>query len=154
MTISGHAPLDLLVEGGIGEVDVLLIHFFLGKAQSLAKTLEVNDLTGAQKFDDIVDIRVIAEPKNVVIGHTGLLLGGEILGEIGNQIAFHGHGCGAIGEAGGRRGINAGGAIDEVGVKPGGFDLFAVQIAGQLMHDSTDHLQVSQFLCTFLADEK
>ena len=34
----------------------------------------MDDLTGPQELDDIVDVGVIRQPQDVVIGYTGLLL--------------------------------------------------------------------------------
>jgi len=36
--------------------------------------LEMNDFAFTEEFDDIIDIRVIAEPQDVVIGNSGFLL--------------------------------------------------------------------------------
>ena len=43
-------------------------------AHGFTETLEVNDLTGTQELDDVIDIRVIGKTENVVIGNAGLLL--------------------------------------------------------------------------------
>ena len=64
----------LLVEAGVDIVDVLFVQPVLDQPQSLAEALEVDDLPGAQKFDDVVDIRVVGKPQNVVVGDAGLLL--------------------------------------------------------------------------------
>ena len=65
---------ELLVKAGVHKVEILLVHPFLGKAQTLAETLEVDDLPLPQELDDVVHIRVIAEPENVVVGYSCLLL--------------------------------------------------------------------------------
>lgn len=64
----------LLIEGGVDEVEILLIHLLLCQPQPLTEALEMDDLTGPQELDDIVDVGVIRQPQDVVIGHTGLLL--------------------------------------------------------------------------------
>ena len=91
----------------------MVFHLF----QRLAKALEVDDLPGSQELDDVIHIRVIREPQNVVIGNTGFLFCGQILRQICNYIALHCHRCGVPGKAGGCCGINAGGVIYKVGVK-------------------------------------
>ena len=53
----------------------------------------VDDLPLAQEAYDIAYVGVIAEAKNVVIGHTGLLLRGHILREVGNHVAFDPYSC-------------------------------------------------------------
>jgi len=63
-----------LVEGRIGEINILGIHLFFAKTQALAKALEMDDFPLTQETDDVVHVRIIAEPKNVVIGFSGLLL--------------------------------------------------------------------------------
>lgn len=68
------AAMPSAVEGRVDEVDILLAHAILRKPQPLAEALEMHDFPGAQELDDIVDIRVVAEPQDVVVGDAGLLL--------------------------------------------------------------------------------
>ena len=67
------------VEGGVGEVDVFGVHFFLAQAQAFAEALEVNDLPLPQKADDVVHVRVVGQAEDVVIGQAGLLLWGDFV---------------------------------------------------------------------------
>ena len=106
----------------------------------------MHDLPGAQEFDDIVDIRVVTEPQDVVIGDAGLLLRRQVLGQIGDQVALDRHGRRVPREAGGCGGIDTGGVIHKVGVEAGGLDVLLRQIAGQLVDDGADHLQMPQLL--------
>ena len=62
------------VEGRVKEVDVLLIHAILGQAQTFSEPLKMHDLAGPQELDDVVDIGVVAEPQNVIVGDAGFLL--------------------------------------------------------------------------------
>lgn len=64
----------LLIEGRVDEVEILLVHLLLGQAQALAEALEMHDLPGPQELDDIVDVRVVGQAQDVVIGDPGLLL--------------------------------------------------------------------------------
>lgn len=48
----------------------MLAQFF----HSLAEALEVDNLAFAQELQHVVDVRVIADPQQVVIGYAGLLL--------------------------------------------------------------------------------
>lgn len=64
----------LFVERGVHIVDVLLVHLLPGQLQSLAEALEMHHFPGSQELDDVVDIRVVAEPQDVIVGGTGLLL--------------------------------------------------------------------------------
>jgi hypothetical protein len=44
--------------------------------------------------------------------------------------------------------------VHKIGGKCGVLDLGILQISGQLMHNGTDHFQVSQFLCTSKGGKK
>ena len=68
-----HA-LFLQVDGRVHAVDVPLIQLPAQKLYGLSEPLEMDDLPLPQEFDDIVHIRVIAEPENVVVGYSCLLL--------------------------------------------------------------------------------
>ena len=63
----------LLVESRIGKVDVLLIHTLFGKGNGLTEALEMDDLPLTQEADHIVDIRVVGQSEDIVIGKAGLL---------------------------------------------------------------------------------
>ena len=62
------------IEGRIHIVYVLLVQFLTEKLNSLSEALEVDDFPLSEELDYVVYIRIVAEPKNVVIGHPGLLL--------------------------------------------------------------------------------
>ena len=64
----------LLIERRIDEIEVFLVHFLLGKAQAFAKALEMHHFALAQEFNDVVDIRIIRQAQNIVVGHACLLL--------------------------------------------------------------------------------
>ena len=63
----------LFVESGVCKIDVLLIHAFLGQRDGLTETLEVDDLPLTEEADHIVDVRIIGEAQNIIIGKAGLL---------------------------------------------------------------------------------
>ena len=134
------------VEGGVGEVDVFGVHFLLAQAQAFSEALEVNDLPLPQKADDVVHVRVVGQAEDVVIGQAGLLLGGQVLGEVGDDVAGGLDGPGAPGEAGGGGGVDPGGVVHEVGGEGGVLDLILFQVPGQLVDDGGHHLHVTQFL--------
>ena len=54
-------------------VYILLIQFFPKKLKGFTESLEVDDLTLAQEFDYVVHIRIIAQPKNVIVSDSCLL---------------------------------------------------------------------------------
>ena len=62
------------VDGGVHGVDISLVQLPAQQLDGLAKPLEVDDLPLPQELDDIVHIRIIAEPENVVVGYSCLLL--------------------------------------------------------------------------------
>ena len=72
----------------------------------------------------------------------------QILGQVGDGVALDRHAGGCPGEAGGGSGVDPGGVVDEVGGEGGVLDLGIGHLAGELMDDGADHLQVAQFLCT------
>ena len=62
------------VDGRIHEIDVFPVQLFTQKLDCFAKSLEMDDFPFPKELDHIVYIRVITEPQDIVIGHTGLLL--------------------------------------------------------------------------------
>ena len=108
----------------------------------------MDDLTGPQELDDIVDVGVIRQPQDVVIGYTGLLLCCKVLCQICNQVPLHRHGGGVPREAGGGSGIDPGGMIHEVRFIAGVLHLLLRHAPGQLVNDGPHHLQMPQLLHT------
>lgn len=135
-----------LIEGGIDGVHVLLVELLGGDAQGLAEALVVDDLPLAQEADDVADVGVVAQAQDVVVGDAGLLLGGHILGEVGENVALDSNACGIPGRAGGGGGVDAGRVVHEVGLVSGLFDLLGRHVARELVDDRADHLKVSQLL--------
>ena len=64
----------LFVKRGVGKVHIFLIHALFGQGDCLAKALEMDDFALTQEADDVVDIRIVGEAENVVVGESGLLL--------------------------------------------------------------------------------
>ena len=110
----------------------------------------MNDLPFPQEADHVVHIRVITETQNVVICGSGLLFGSHVLRQICDHIALYSHAGRTPGETRGRRGINARGMIHKIGIKSRFLYLLHGEIPCKLMHNRADHLQVSQFLCTYI----
>ena len=69
----------VFVKGWVAGVEVLRVESILRDPESIAEALIVYYLALAKEFDDIVDIGVVGKTENVVIGHSRLLLGGEVL---------------------------------------------------------------------------
>ena len=83
----------LLVKAGVDIVNVLLIHALLCQPQALTEALEMNDLAGTQELNDVVHVRVVAEPQNVVVGNTRFLFSGQILRQVGDHVAGNADGA-------------------------------------------------------------
>lgn len=66
--------LILDIESRVHEVDILLIQFFTQQLHGFAEALEVNDLPFPQEFNDIINVRIIGQTQDIVIGDAGLLL--------------------------------------------------------------------------------
>ena len=69
-----HPGHFLQIDGRVHAVDISLIQLPAKKLDGLAEALEVDDLPLPEEFDDIVDIGIVTQPQNVVIGDPGLLL--------------------------------------------------------------------------------
>lgn len=136
-----------LVKGRVGEIDVPGIHLLLAQTQTFTEPLEVDDLPLPEEADHVIYVRVVRQPQDVVIGDPGLLLGGQVLGQVGDGIAGGLYTGGRPGEAGGGCGVDAGGVVHEVGGKRGVIPYLLVgEVPGQLVDDSRHHLHVSQLL--------
>ena len=64
----------LQIKRWIHTVDVSGIQFLTQKFNCLTKTLEVYHFTFPEEFDNIIDIRIVTQPKDIVIGCASLLL--------------------------------------------------------------------------------
>ena len=136
----------IAVKGRIVKIDIFLIHLFFAQPQTLTEALEMDNLPLSEESDDIVDIGIIGQAQNVVIGLAGLLFGGKILGQIGDHITGGLDRGGTPWETGSGSGVDACGMIHKVGGKAGVFlNLFVGQIAGQLMDNGGHHFQMAQF---------
>ena len=62
------------VDRWIHEINISAVQFFAQELDRFAESLEVYDLPLPEELDHIVHIGVVAEPQDVVIGHTGFLL--------------------------------------------------------------------------------
>ena len=106
----------------------------------------MDDLPFPQELQRLPHIRVIHHAQQIVIGGAGLLLGCQILVQIGDGIAGGLEGEGAERLAGGCHRVDAHGMIGEIWGEAAVFDLFDRQIIRQLMDDGGYDLQVPQLL--------
>lgn len=64
----------LQIDGGIHAVDIALIQLPAQQLNGLTEPLEMDDLPLPEEFDDVIDIGIVAQAQNVVIGDPRLLL--------------------------------------------------------------------------------
>ena len=101
-----------------------------------------------QEFNHVIHVWVVAEPQNVVIGDPGFLLSRQILHQIRHGISFDCHTGSIPGTARSGSGVDTNGMVNKIGSETGVFDLAVVQISRQLMHNGSNHFQMTQFFCT------
>ena len=115
------------------------------------EALEVYHFPLPEEADDVGDVGIVAEPEDVVVGHAGLLFGGQVFGQIADDIALHADARRTPGKPRGCRRVDAGCMVHKVGGKGAVLsDLLIREIAGELVDDGTDHFQVPQFLGTYI----
>ena len=135
-------------------VHILLIQLLPQQFHCLAKPLEVDYLPFPKELDDIVYIRIVRQPQDVVIGDPGFLLGTQILAKIRHRISLNLHGGSSPREAGGSSWVNSDSVIHKIGSKGAVLDLGILQISGQLMNNCTNHLQMTKFFRAHIYDKK
>ncbi len=108
----------------------------------------MHDLALAEELDGIVDVGIVRQTQNVVVGHPCLLLGGKILVEIGDHVALDREILRVKGNARGCNGVHTRGVIHKVGSERRTLDLLLAEITGELVEDGADHLQVRELLTT------
>ena len=62
------------IDRRIHKIHIPAVEFLVKELDCFAKSLEVDDLTLPEESDHIVHIGIVAEPEDVVIGHTRFLL--------------------------------------------------------------------------------
>ena len=117
-------------------------------AKKNAQAYKTLTITIPEELDYVVHIRVVAEPENVVVGGSGLLLRRQIFSQVGDGVSLHRHGRRRPGEARCSSGIDAHSVIHKVRGKGAVFHLALLQVSGQLVDNGPYHLQVAQFLRT------
>lgn len=130
-------------------IEVLGIQFFLCQTKGLAETLVVDDFSCPQEFDGVINIRIIpCGTQDVVIGRACLLFGSHILVEIRNDITFGLELAGIEWYAACCLWPESERVVDVVGTEAGVFDFLHAKVAGQLMDNGTDHLEMPQLVST------
>jgi len=117
----------------------------LNHTQRFAEALEVDYLALAEELDDVVDVGVVGEAEDVVVGDARLLLCGEVLLEVGDVISLGGDSHSGKGLARGGAGVDAVAVADEVFIEAACLDLGGGKVAGELIEYGGDHLGVAEF---------
>ena len=69
----------LFIKRRIGRIEILLIHLFYGAAKPLSEALIMDYFPLPQELYDVVYVRIIAEPQDIVIGRARFLLWGDFV---------------------------------------------------------------------------
>ena len=135
----------IFIKTRVAGVEILAVEMVGRDPEAFAETLVVDDLPFPQEFQRIADIRVVNKAEQVVVRCTGLLLGCHILVHVADDIALAldiGRGPRRAG-----RGLrpDAGGMVDEIGIKTRLHDFLGGEVSGELMHHGGDHFKMCQF---------
>ena len=147
--LSGFAS-AALIEGGVADVEVLGIEVILGDAEGIGEALIMHDLALAKESDDVVDVGIIRKAKDIVVGGSRLLLGGEVLVEIGQNIALYADVFHIKRNARCGYGVRARGMIHEIRREGSAVYLLEREIFGQLMDYCRHHLKMRELLGAYL----
>ena len=120
-------------------IHIFLIQFFPEQLNRLTESLEMNHFPFTQELDHIIHIRIVGQPKDIVVGHPGFLLGSQVFRQIGHGIALDLHGECVPGSTGSGSGVDPGGMIHKIRRESAVLNLTVLQIPGQLMDDGPDH---------------
>ena len=100
----------------------------------------------AEELYGVVDVGVVGEAQDVVVGDASLLLCGEVLLEIGNVISLRGDRHRGKGLARGGAGIDAVAVADEIFIEAACLDLGGGKVSRELIEDRRYHLCVAELL--------
>lgn len=76
------------VEARVERVEILRVQAVGGQLQSLAEALIVYHLARTQEFQRLAHVGVVDQAQQVIVGRARLLLGGQILRQVGDRVAF------------------------------------------------------------------
>ena len=127
------------VKLGVIRVEILVVQAVLNQPHTLAEALEVHDFSFPQKTDGVSHVRIVAETEDVVVGGAGFLLRRHVLRQVGDGIPLGLERRGGEGHPCGRDGVDARGVIHKIGVESPLLDLLYGEVAGELVHDGTNH---------------
>ena len=145
-----HPSSAAFIEGWVAGVEVFGVEVILRDAEGIGKALIMHDLALAEEFDHVVDVGVVRQTQDIVVGRARLLLGGEVLVEIGEDIAldadvFHIKRHARCGD-----GVRAGGVIYEIRCEGSSVDLLKREIFSELMDDRCHHLEMRELLSAYV----
>jgi len=125
---------------------LLAVHIALDVVQGLAEALEVHHFPLPQELQPVLQVDVVCQLDQVLVGHPGLLLCRHILVQVGDGVAHGVDVGGAKRDAVAVAGEDA--AVPDGVVSPSAcrFDLRNGCALGQLEDHGGDHLPVSELL--------
>ena len=142
-----------LIEGGVAGVEVLGVEVILGDSEGIGEALIMHDLALAKESDDVADVGIIREAKDIVVGGSRLLLGGEVLVEIGQNIALYADVFHIKRNARCGYGVRARGMIHEIRREGSAVYLLEREIFGQLMDYRRHHLKMRELFGAYVGKD-
>ena len=139
-----------LIKAGIDGVEILAVQLILRNAEGIAEALVMDDLALAEIFDDVAHVGIVAQAKNIVVGHARLLLGGKVFVEVCDDVALDAHVFHVKGDACGGYGVDACGVIHKIGGKGSSRNLLLLEISCELEENGGYHFQMRQLLGAYL----
>ena len=141
-----HPSPAAFIKGGVAGVEVFGVEVILRDAEGVGKALIMHDLALAEEFDHVVDVGVVGQAQDIVVGRARLLLGGEVLVKIGEDIALDADVLHIKRHARCGDGVRAGGMIHEIRREGSSVDLLKREIFGKLMDYRRHHLEMRELL--------
>lgn len=137
------------VKPGIERVEVLCIQLILRDAQGFTKSLEMHHFPLPKELDGRRHVgTILHQPQDIVVGASCLLLRRHILEQVRDDIPLALELTGIERNTACRLGPDSQGVIHIIFIKTTLLDFIHGEVSGQLIHDCSHHLQMSQLLCS------
>ena len=110
----------------------------------------VHYFTLTEEANGVLDVGIVDESEDVVVGYAGLLLSRQVFVEVGDGVALDADIFHIEGNARGGNGVHANRVVNEIVGKGGVFDFVLGKICGKLMNYGGDHFHMSDFFGAYL----